>query len=167
MNLTLLKTTLTDWLNRNAFNFRAVWNDNTVELFDTLSQKHLALNLNEIKDFRTAENSNGLGTYINLVKTNNCELILCHAGIAFSPHFVHTGPIGDAPPVVCLQDYHRLRQSLLHLLQERERKSDTLNLFRLLISILDGAKEIGLDVRLEERELDTKLTEFETTFGSH
>lgn len=102
---------------------------------------------------------------MNLVLESNIEIILSHAGFAFSPVFANTGPITDAPPVVCLQDYFRLYQSLQHLLHERERKTDTLNLFRLLISILDGAKAIGLDVTAEEQNLEKCLAQFETSFN--
>lgn len=167
MNLQHFKSTVQTWLKHNAFNFRANWSDDSVQLFDALSQKQLTLNLNEIKDFREAQSPQGLGTYINVVKTNNAELILCHAGIAFSPYFNSTDPLDDTPPVVCMQDYHRLYQSLFHLLQERERKADTLKLFQLLISILNGAKLIGLNVEEEERQLDQNLTEFETNFNTN
>jgi len=37
-------------------------------------------------------------------------------------------------------------------------------IFNILISILDGAKHVGLDVGREEEELDKLLTEFEKGF---
>ena len=165
MALQNLKQTLESWLKQNALSLRANWENESIHLFDVISQKNLTLNLNEIKQFRLAENSQGYGTYLNLLLNSNVELILCHVGIAFSPNFASTGSVPDAPPVVCLQDFNRLFQNLLHLLNEKERKSDTLQLFQLLISILDGAKSIGLNVDAEEKELDAQLTQFESSFS--
>lgn len=153
-----------NWLKNNPLVFRHRQDRNILTLIELASQKQISLDLSAIENFRIAENKEGFGTYINLVLPNGNELVLCHVGFAFAPSFQNTGPIQDAPPVVSMTDYFNLKRNLEQLLQEPDRKMEIITLFHVLISFLDGAKLIGLEVEYEEEALEKQLSEFESQF---
>jgi len=155
---------ITSWAKANPLSVKVRCDENTLTLRDLQSQKEISFDYRTIKQHRLKQNAQGLGEYLNLVLENKVEIVLCHVGIAFSPSFTSTGPIADAPPVVCMEDYKRLYTQLLGLLDENERKQDCLMLFQLLISILDGAKLVGMNVNIEEELLEKDLTKFEASF---
>lgn len=98
--------------------------------------------------------------YLILLRDDGVQIIFCHAGIAFAPDFTSTGPLPDAPPVASRVDYFTLRQNLQSLIDEK-RHAEALLIFNILISILDGARRIGLDMGHEEEELNGTLSELE------
>ncbi len=85
-------------------------------------------------------------------------------GVAFSPSAVHTGPLQDLPSVVCLRDFHTLKQRVDHYLYDHREDpvaKECLNLVMSCIAILDGARLVGFDVSELEGELDRSLREIE------
>lgn len=155
---------LLQWLKNNTSLFQYRLDKNWITLNDLASRKQISFDVRKITNFREKSHPQQAGTYLNLVLDGSKEIVLTHAGIAFSPDFSNTGPLPDAPPVTCLSDYHMMVMQLNALLQESERKKESLLLFQVLISILDGAKAIGLDVGLEEEQLEKKLSQFEESF---
>jgi hypothetical protein len=159
-----IKFIIEGWLRANPLVFQSRWDNDIVTLVENSSDKKLAFDTAKIAQHREQKSPQGLGTYLNLILEHNVELVLCTAGFAFCPNFISTGPLPDAPPVTCMTDYANLQISLQALMAE-SRKNEALLLLQVLISILDGAKTIGLDVRLEEENLDKLLTNFESSFA--
>ncbi|MCP5464215.1 MAG: hypothetical protein H7A33_04230 [Deltaproteobacteria bacterium] len=157
--------TIKSWLANNPFVFQHRFDQDILTLIERASAKAIQIKISSITQHRIKNHPQGLGQYLNLVIDDHHEVVLCHAGLAFSPSFLNTGPLPDAPAVTCLTDYHNLKGQLSALLQEEDRRREALGLFQILISILDGAKLVGFDVGLEEEELDKWLTEFEKNFG--
>lgn len=162
--MTNTEQTILDWLQNNPLVFQHRLDSGVLTLKELFSRKEITFALKQITAMRLQNHPQGLGSYLNIVLDGHLEIVLCHAGIAFSPSFENTGPIPDAPPVTCLQDYKSLLNQLLALLAEEERKTECLLLFNLLIATLDGAKKVGIDVSFEEESLDQLLTEFENNF---
>lgn len=162
--VTATKTVIQAWLKNNPMVFRSRFDGDALSLIEVGTQKQFSFDLKNVSKCRLTPHPQGLNDYLNLVFENGLEIVLCHAGIAFSPSFVSTGPLPDAPPVTCLTDYYSLLNNLDQIRADLTRKPEALLLFQVLISILDGAKAVGLDVGREEEELNAKLTEFEKGF---
>lgn len=159
-----VKNVIQAWLKNNPMVFRSRLDDDALSLIEVGTGKQFSFDLKNVVQHRLTPHPQGLHDYLNLVFENGLEIALCHAGIAFSPSFVSTGPLPDAPPVTCLADYYALQNNLDQIRLDPTRKPEALLLFQVLISVLDGAKAVGLDVGREEEELDTKLTAFEKGF---
>ncbi len=161
-----VKDAITVWLKKNPIVFRYRWDADELTLGEYASGKSVCLDVRKFCDFRLTPHPQGFADYLNLVFADGRQIVLCHAGLAFSPSFVSTGPLPDAPPVSCLADYHKLLKTLKELMSEDSHKGEILTLFNVLLSILDGAREIGLDISQEEEDLDKLLQKFETGFNS-
>jgi hypothetical protein len=159
-----VKDAITLWLKKNPIVFRYRWDGDALTLNEYASGKTICVDVRKFSDFRLMPHPQGLADYLNLVFDDGRQLVLCHAGLAFSPSFTSTGPLPDAPPVSCLADYHKLLSKLKDLMSEDGRKGEILTLFNVLLSILDGAREIGLAISQEEEDLDKLLEKFEGTF---
>lgn len=127
---------------------------------DLTSAKTIQLRSREIIAHEIKFHAPSMREYFIALREDGRQIVFCHAGIAFAPDFTSTGPIPDAPQVASLADYHTLRSNLESLISEN-RKQEALVVFNILISILDGARFIGLDISNEEEELDKRLSEFE------
>jgi hypothetical protein len=156
--------TISAWLKKNPFVFRQRVDGTIFTLIEMASGKQIEIDAAHVSAFRLTPHPQGLGDYLNLMMNSGKEIVLCHAGVAFSPSFTSTGPLPDAPPVSCLQDYYRLLGNLKEIMDDPTQRLATLTLFNVLISVLDGAREIGLDVGVEEEALDKLLTEFEARY---
>ena len=112
-------------------------------------------------------NPEGLGDYVNLVFEDKRELILCHAGFAFAPSYVAGTPTRPLPPVVCFQDYYRLRGHLEHLYgdQALDQLAEIMTTLMQCLAILAGAKLVGLDISAEEQDLEGILNWLEKQPG--
>lgn len=159
------KTVIQAWLKNNPMVFRSRFDGDALSLIEVGTGKQFSFDLKNVVKHRLMSHPQGLKDYLNLVFENEVEIVLCHAGIAFSPSFVSTGPLSDTPPVACLVDYYALQNNLDQIRLDPTRKPETLLLFQVLISILDGAKAVGLDVGREEEELNAKLMAFEAGFS--
>lgn len=161
-----VKDVIQAWLKNNPMALRGRFDGDILSLIEVGTQKQISFDVKTVANYRLTPHPQGLGDYLNLVFENGHEIVLCHAGIAFSPSFASTGPLPDAPPVTCLTDYYALLHNLDLIRTDPTRKPEALLLFQVLISILDGAKAVGLDVGREEEALDAKLREFEAGFSS-
>jgi len=159
-----VKDAITLWLKKNPIVFRHRWDGDELTLGEYASGKSVSYDIRQFCDFRLMPHPQGFADYLNLVFDDGRQIVLCHAGLAFSPSFASTGPLPDAPPVSCLADYHKLLSTLKDLMAEDGRKGELLTLFNVLLSILDGAREIGLDISQEEEDLDKLLEKFEGAF---
>lgn len=121
----------------------------------------------EISQWRRKSNPEGLGDYLNLVFEDKRELILCHAGFAFAPSYVAGQPTRLLPPVVCFQDYHRLKGHLDHLYRDQalEQLTEIIQTLMQCLAILAGAKLVGLDIEPEEKDLEVILNWLEKQPG--
>lgn len=160
-----LKRTLLRWLKNNPLVFQYRLDNHDLSLKEIYSQKEIRFDIRSVKQHRLREHPQGLSDYLNLVFDDGREIVLCHAGLAFSPCFINTGPLEDAPPVACLQDYDKLVGELKALLAFPDRWQETLALFNVLLSILDGARAVGLNISEREEALDKLLGEFEKGFS--
>lgn len=156
--------TIASWLKKNPFTLRSRREGDWFTLIEPATGKQISFDAKAVARHRLTPHPQGLGDYLNLVFDNGIEIVLCHAGIAFSPSFASTGPLPDAPPVACMTDYSTLLRNLQDIGADPQRKAEALLLFNVLISILDGAKAIGMDVGSEEEELERMLSGFETDF---
>lgn len=154
--------TILAWIQSNPGILNSRQDEHHLTLKESTTGKSLTLDLRRIHAFRLTPHPASGKEYLNLVFDDGMEIVLCHAGIAFSPSFISTGPVPDAPPVTCMGDYATLLQNLQVLIADA-RKQEALLLFNVLISILDGAKAVGLEVGAEEEELDKRLKQFEQT----
>lgn len=152
---------LRNWLKANPFVFRWTENGNDFNLIENSSQKPYIIRTGTITAHRLTPHPQGENDYLNLAFDAGHEIVLCHAGIAFSPSFQNTGPLNDAPPVVCLMDYYQMYNHLIDLIKDESLKGQAIALFQVLIAVLDGARVVGLDVGPEEEQLDKLLTQFE------
>ncbi len=162
MNASQHYSSLISWLKSNAFLVQFREETSVMTLKDVASNKSLTFDTRRLKDTRLVNHPQGLGQYLNVLLDDDSQFVLCHAGIAFSPNFVNTGFLQDAPPVACIRDFYQLHQQLLSILPDPETPQPVkLLTIQVLISILDGAKAIGFETSAEEALLDGALTQLE------
>ncbi|MCB1214205.1 MAG: hypothetical protein KDK66_01890, partial [Deltaproteobacteria bacterium] len=134
-----------------------------LEIKETYSGKLLKLKLQELEALEEKNNSlHPLQTYLVLALSHGPQLVLCDQGLAFAPDFSATGPLPLPNPVYCMQDFHQLYLKLQHLAAEEDRRKEALELLLILISLLDGAKAVGLNMDWETQELETILSKLES-----
>lgn len=158
--------TIEAWLKKHVLVFQYRLENSVFHLKELASGKTYIFDSQRIAKHRLTPHPQGMSDYLNLIYDNGSEFVLCDAGLAFSPDYTNTGPLPDAPAVVCMMDYYQMFNHLVDLTTKDDFKHQTLLLFQVLIATLDGAKKIGLDVSLEEETLDKKLTEFETSLSA-
>ncbi len=149
------------WLKSNPLVFQWKEENNQLIFNELASLKTFSFDITEIVEHQLTPHPHGFADYLNLVFRNQTQIVLTHAGLAFAPDFQNTGPLDDAPGVVCMMDYYQMYNHLVDLSQIEEQAGQALRLFEVLIAILDGAKKIGLNVDAEEAQLDKLLSEFE------
>jgi hypothetical protein len=110
------------------------------------------------------------GNYLVLLFEDGKQIALVDpGGVAFAPSLENTGPLQDAPPVVCLKDFHTLKPRIDHYLYDHPDEpppKETLDLVMLCIAILDGARAVGFDIADLEGELEQSLSDLERRTGS-
>jgi hypothetical protein len=99
--------------------------------------------------------------YLLLLFKDHRQIALADVGFAFAPSIANTGPLPDLPPTLCFRDFRHLSQGIEQLLNEEGREKEALGAILLCIALLDGAREVGLDVSREERHLDRLLRKLE------
>lgn len=165
MSQTPCTTTILQWLKNNPLVFQWKQENDLFILKEWASLKTFSFSIQNITDHRLTPHPQGLSAYLNLMFDDGSQVVLCHAGVAFAPDFQNTGILDDAPQVVCMMDYYQMYNHMIDLAQDESQSTQTLHLFEILISVLDGAKKIGLDVSSEESQLDSQLSEFEKNYG--
>jgi hypothetical protein len=143
--------------------FSAFEQDGVLHAREITSGKSLAIDLRTVETLEEKESPGSGGRYLVLRFENGRQLVLCHAGFGFPPSFVNTGPLPGLPQVLSMRDFQTLLPRLAERVPAAERRAEALDLVRLLIALLDGARAVGLDVGEEERALDGLLTALERT----
>ena len=134
-------------------------------LLDVASGKSTTLPWRDVKAFEEKIHPETKDTYLVLLFENGNQLVLVDpGGVAFAPSLANTGPVRDVPPVVCLKDYHTLKQRIDHYLyahQDEPPPREVLDMVMICLATLDGARAVGFDVGDLEGELEKSLNEIE------
>src|SRR3989338_7824952 len=128
-----------------------------IHLTEIATRKERRFFYPEVKQWRRKANPEGVGDYLNLVFENGHELVLCHAGFAFSPSYLSTGQVQGLPEVLCFQDFYRFKTHLDHLYQNPQMKKEAVRTLMTCMALLEGAKLVGLDISAEEKSLEIIL----------
>jgi len=142
-----------------------LYDDETSILLDVDSRRRVALAWGDVKAFEEKIHPETNDTYLVLLFENGNQLALVDpGGVAFPPSVENTGPIRDLPPVVCLKDFHTLKQRIDHYLYDHPDQApprEVLDLVMICLATLDGARAVGFDVGELEGELQKSLNEIE------
>ena len=157
-----LENTLTHWLKDHNDVFASTPTTHGVILTEKATHKVLTILYPEVAQWQLKKNAEFFDEYINIVTENGAELILCHAGFAFSPSFEET-PLGNTPSVVCLQDFYRMVGHLKHVIlaEDETHYKESVQTLIFCLAILKGAQEVGLDISDEEQLLEPLLEALE------
>ncbi len=137
-------------------------------LLDVFSGKVLPLDWGRVARLAEGRNTDTGAPYLALLRDDGRQVILADAGLAFAPVTAGTGPLPGLPAVVCFRDFAVAEAQLTHYLLDHPGDPATrshLDLFFFLLSILDGARAVGLEVSREERRLEALLAEIEARRG--
>jgi hypothetical protein len=132
------------------------------ELFEVATGKRLRLPVAGASEVLERTNAQTGRPYLLVELEDGREFALCDAGIAFAPVRPGGGP--ELPSVVCLKDFGTVRDRVAHqLFGHRDEKPgrETLDAVMLALGILEGARRVGFDISVEERDLELLLTELE------
>jgi hypothetical protein len=142
-----------------------LYDDDSSKLLDVASGKSVRIRWGAVKAFEEKVHPETKDNYLVLLFENDTQIALVDpGGVAFAPSTENTGPLQDLPPVVCLRDFHTLKQRVDHYLYDHPDEPpprETLNLIMICIATLDGARAVGFDVADLEGELEKSLNEVE------
>jgi hypothetical protein len=166
-NIDQAKSSVRQWIERHK---RAVlYDEETSTLLDVASGKSVNLPWRDMTTFEEKVHPETSDTYLVLLFENGKQIALVDpGGVAFAPSTENSGPVQDLPPVVCLRDFHTLKQRVDHHLYDHPDEPpprETLNLIMICIATLDGARAVGFDVADLEGELEKSLNEIERRTG--
>ncbi len=133
-------------------------------LLDVFSGKALPLDYGRLAAVEERTDAATGRPYLALLRDDGSELALSDAGIAFAPVTAATGPVPGLPTAVCLRDLASAEARLTHFLLDHPGEPPErvhVELFLFCLSVVDGARAIGLDVSAEERRLERVLGELE------
>jgi hypothetical protein len=146
-----------------------LYDDESSKLLDVASGKSVRIRWGAVKAFEEKVHPETKDNYLVLLFDNDTQIALVDpGGVAFAPSTENTGPLEDLPPVVCLRDFHTLKQRVDHYLYDHPDEPpprETLNLIMICIATLDGARAVGFDVADLEGELEKSLQEIERRMG--
>jgi hypothetical protein len=146
-----------------------LYDDESSTVLDVASGKSVKLPWREMKAFEEKIHPETHDTYLVLLFENGTQIALVDpGGVAFEPSPINSGPVKDLPPVVCLRDFHTLKQRVDHYLYDHPDEPpprECLDLIMICIATLDGARAIGFDVNDLEGELEKALNELERRTG--
>jgi hypothetical protein len=139
-------------------------------LLDVASGRKTVIPWRDLAAFEEKIHPETQGSYLVLLFEDGKQIALVDpGGVAFAPSLENTGPLRDAPPVVCLKDFHTLKPRIDHYLYDHPDEpppKETLDLVMLCIAILDGARAVGFDIADLEGELEKSLSDIERRTGS-
>jgi hypothetical protein len=142
-----------------------LYDDESSKLLDVVSGKSVRIRWGAVKALVEKVHPETKDNYLVLLFENDTQIALVDpGGVAFAPSTENTGPLQDLPPVVCLRDFHTLKQRVDHYLYDHPDEPpprETLNLIMICIATLDGARAVGFDVADLEGELEKSLNEVE------
>ena len=157
------KAKVTEWVQKHRH--VVLYDEESSTLLDVASGKSILLSWRDVKTFEEKAHPETKDNYLVLLFENGHQIALVDpGGVAFTPLEANTGPLQDLPRVVCLKDFHTLKQRIDHYLyahQEEPPPQECLDLVMVCIAILDGARAVGFDVGDLEAELDNSLRELE------
>jgi hypothetical protein len=146
-----------------------LYDDESSKLLDVASGKSVRVPWGAVKAFEEKVHPETKDNYLVLLFENDTQIALVDpGGVAFAPSTENTGPLQDLPPVVCLRDFHTLKQRVDHYLYDHPEEPpprETLNVIMICIATLDGARAVGFDVADLEGELEKSLKEIERRTG--
>ncbi|MBM4263899.1 MAG: hypothetical protein FJ143_18500 [Deltaproteobacteria bacterium] len=134
-------------------------------LLDVASGKRLQISWRDLSAFEEKMHAESREPYLVLLFAEGTQIALVDpGGIAFAPVVKNSGPVAGLPAVVCLRDFHTLRQRVDHYLYDHPDAApprECLDMIMICIAILDGARAVGFDVGDLEGELEKSLNEVE------
>jgi len=161
------KAKVSEWLERHRH--AVLYDEESSTLLDVASGKRVRLPWHDLKACEEKIHPETKDAYLVLLFENGNQIALVDpGGVAFAPSVVNTGPLRDLPPVVCLKDFHTLKQRVdhyLHAHRDDPPPKECLDLVMICIAILDGARLVGFDVGDLEEELESSLREVEKRTG--
>ncbi|MDP7040520.1 MAG: hypothetical protein QGI45_15285 [Myxococcota bacterium] len=150
------------WLGKNQGIFAFEEEGSELVLMEIATAKFLTLNENNIAALEEKKNSELIGqTYIIILFEQGSQLVLSQQGFAFAPDFSNTGPIPVPSQVFCLQDIYHFLNNLQVVMEDENRRKEALEITMLLIALLDGARQVGIEMGKEEQQVDTMLKKIE------
>ena len=162
-NIDQAKSSVRQWIGRHQH--VVLYDEETSTLLDVASGKSVSLPWRDMTAFEEKTHPETNDTYLVLLFENGNQIALVDpGGVAFAPSTENSGPVQDLPPVVCLRDFHTLKQRVDHHLYDHPDEPpprETLNLIMICIATLDGARAVGFDVADLEGELEKSLNEIE------
>ena len=157
------KSKVREWVERHRHS--VLYDEESSTLLDVASGKSVRFDWSGLKVCEEKLHPETRDRYLVLLFENGNQIALVDpGGVAFSPSEIQTGPLRDLPAVVCLKDFHTLKQRIDHYLyahQDEPPPKECLDLVMICIAILDGARAVGFNVGELEEELDKSLREIE------
>ena len=134
-------------------------------LLDVASGKSIGVPWRELTACEEKIHPETHDVYLVLLFENGKQIALVEpGGVAFAPSIQNTGSLSDLPPVVCLKDFHTLKQRIDHYLYahpDEPPPKECLDLVMICIATLDGARGVGFEVGDLEDDLEKSLREIE------
>ena len=157
-----VKSMILKWVAQNPGVFAVQEEGAQLHLMEYFSGKQRALIPATIESAELKQNPEKRGDYLVLLLETGHQLVLCPQGFAFAPDFTNTGPMELPVAVFCMADYQRMYQSLKHLAYDHpEQGRDGIELVMVLIALLDGARNAGLEVDKETERVEVLLEALE------
>ena len=148
----------------------ALLDEESSTVLDVASGRKTVIPWRDLAAFEEKTHPETQENYLVLLFEDGKQIALVDpGGVAFAPSLENTGPLRDAPPVVCLKDFHTLKPRIDHYLYDHADEpppKETLDLVMLCIAILDGARAVGFDIADLEGELEKSLSDIERRTGS-
>jgi hypothetical protein len=157
---------LREWLERQGrFAFRIVETSKEktapISLIEIEYGKELTFAWGEIVRVEEARIPQLESKYLRVMLEDGRSFAVAGMGFVFAPSFASTGPLEECPETACFADFYKLKAHLEHLVDEENREKEALQVLMVLLAYLDGARQVGLSVDDEERELDAILKKME------
>ncbi len=156
------ETSLRQWLASNSRIFATQDDGRTLHLMELSSGKQIALGLGSVETMEAKSDGITGATYVVLLLENGHQLVLCQQGFAFAPDFRSTGPIELPSAVFCMSDFKNFYGQLKHnAIEHPEDGRRSADMIMLLISLLEGARNVGIDVDAESDRVERILEAIE------
>lgn len=154
--------TLRQWLAANNRIFVVQEDGRVLNIMEVASGKQIALRLGGVEAMEHKLDSVTGANYCVLLLDNGHQLVLCQQGFAFAPDFRSTGPIELPSAVFCMTDFRNFFGQLKHnAIEHPEDTRKSADLIMLLISLLEGARNVGMDVDAESGRVERILEAIE------
>ena len=150
------------WLHDASRVFAAEEDGPNVRVMELATGKQLLLDLRAIELAESRMDSVSGNPYWIVVLPTGHQLVLCEHGFAFAPDFRNTGAIELPSSVFCLADFRRMIAQLKeNAVEHPEDRRGSVDLVMVLIALLDGARNVGLDVDAESERVERLLEAIE------